>query len=52
MIHLSKDHRYYKQTKHIDVRYHKIRQWVVDNKVIDFVKISRYDDEDHPGGEV
>ena len=27
-------------TKHIDVRFHKIRQWVVDDKVIDLVKIS------------
>ena len=26
--------------KHIDVKYHKIRQWVVDDKVIDLVKIS------------
>jgi len=26
VIHLTKDHRYHKQTKHIDVRYHKIRQ--------------------------
>ena len=25
-IYLTKDHRYHKQTKHIDVRYHKIRQ--------------------------
>jgi len=39
-IHLAKDYRYHKRTKHIDVRYHKIRQWVVDNKVIDLVKIS------------
>jgi len=39
-IHLAKDHRYHKRTKHIDVRYHKIRQWVVDDKVIDLVKIS------------
>jgi len=23
-IHLEKDHRYHKRTKHIDVRYHKI----------------------------
>jgi len=23
-IHLAKDHKYYKRTKHIDVRYHKI----------------------------
>ena len=40
MIHLAKDHRYHKQTKLIDVRYHKIRQWVVDDKVINLVKIS------------
>ena len=39
-IHLSKDHRYHKQTKHVDVRYHKIRQWVVDDKVINLVKIN------------
>ena len=26
--------------KHIDVRYHKIRQLVVEDKVIDLVKIS------------
>jgi len=26
--------------KQIDVRYHKIRQWVVDNKVIDLIRIS------------
>jgi len=26
--------------KHIDVRYHKIHQWVVDDKVIDLIKIS------------
>ena len=39
-IHLTKDHRYHKRTKHIDVRYHKIRQWVVDDKVIDLVKFS------------
>jgi len=25
-IHLVKDHKYHKQTKHIDVRYHKICQ--------------------------
>jgi len=28
-IHLAKDYRYHKRAKHIDVRYHKIRQWVV-----------------------
>jgi len=26
--------------KYIDVRYHKIHQWVVDDKMIDLVKIS------------
>ena len=31
---------YHKQTKHIDVRYHKIRQWVIEDKMIDLVKIS------------
>ena len=31
-IHLAKDHRYR--------RYHKIRQWIIDDKVIDLVKIS------------
>ena len=39
-IHLAKDHKYHKRMKHIDVRYHKIRQWVVDDKVIDLVKVS------------
>jgi len=39
-IHLAKDHRYHKQMKHIDMRFHKIHQWVVDDKVIDLVKIS------------
>jgi len=39
-IHLVMDHMYHKWTKHTDVRYHKIRQWVVDNKVVDLVKIS------------
>jgi len=39
-IHLAKDHRYYKRTKHINVRHHKIRQWVLDDKVINLVKIS------------
>ena len=37
VIHLAKDHRYHKRTKHINVRYH---QWVVHKKVIDLVKIS------------
>ena len=31
---------YHKRTKHINVRFHKIRQWVMDNKVIDLLKIS------------
>ena len=39
-IHLAKDHKYHKRTKHIDVRYHKIRQWVVDDRVVDLVKIN------------
>ena len=39
-IHLAKDHKYHKRMKYIDVRYHKIRQWVVNDKVIDLVKIS------------
>ena len=39
-IHLAKDHMYHKRTKHIDVTFHKIRQWDVYNKVIDLVKIS------------
>jgi len=38
-IHLAKDQRYLKRTKHIDVR-HKIRQWVMDDKMIDLIKIS------------
>ena len=37
---LLKNHRYHKRTKYNDVRYHKIRQKVVDDKVIDLVKIS------------
>ena len=39
-IHLPKGHRYYKQTKHIDVRYHRIHHWVVVEKFINLVKIS------------
>ena len=39
-IHLAKDHRFHKRTKHIDVRYHRIRQWVSDDKVIVLEKIS------------
>ena len=26
--------------KHIDVRFYKIRQWVMDDKMIDLIKIS------------
>ena len=37
---LAKEHKYHKRVKHIDVRYHKIRQWVVDDKMIDLVKTS------------
>jgi len=40
-IHLAKDHIYHKQMKHIDVRYHKIRHWVIDDKIIDLIKISK-----------
>jgi len=40
VIHLAKDHNYLKLTKHIDVRYHKIRPWAIDDKVIDLVKIN------------
>jgi len=40
VIYLTKDHMYHKWTRHIDVRYHKIRHWVVLEKVIDLVKIS------------
>ena len=39
-IHLAKNHMYHKKTKHINVRYHKIRQWIMDDKVINLVKIS------------
>jgi len=31
-IHLTKDHRYHKRMKHINVRYHTIRQWVIDER--------------------
>ena len=34
-IHLAKDHRHHKRTKHIDERYQRIRHWVVVEKVID-----------------
>ena len=38
-VHLAKDHMYHKRTKHIDVRHHRIRHWVVVENVIDLVKI-------------
>ena len=38
-IRLTKDHRYYKRMKYIDMRYHKIRQWVVNDKMVNLVKI-------------
>ena len=31
---------HHKRMKHIYVRYHKIRQWVVDDKLIDLMKIN------------
>jgi len=31
---------HYKRIKYIDMRYHKICQWVIDNKVINLVKTS------------
>ena len=40
VIHLAKDHMYHKRMKYINVRYHKIRQWVMNDKIIDLVKIS------------
>ena len=40
VIHLAKDYRYHKRTKHIDVKYHRIRHWIVLENVIDLVKIS------------
>jgi len=56
-IHLTKDHKYHKRMKHIGVRYCKIRQWVVNDKVIDLVKISTKKNltdmmSNHPGREV
>jgi len=36
---LVKGYRYHKRTKHIDVRDHKIRQWFMDDKLIDLMKI-------------
>jgi len=40
VIHLIKKHIYHKRTKHIVMRYHKIRQWVIDVKVNNLVKIN------------
>ena len=40
VIHLAKDHMYYKRTNHINVRYRMIRHWVVLENVIDLVKVS------------
>ena len=40
VIHLAKNHLYHKETKHIDVRYHKKRQWVAVKNVIALIKIS------------
>jgi len=40
VIQLAKDHRCHKRAKHIDVRYHNICQWVIDDKVINLVKIN------------
>ena len=39
-IHLAKNYMFHKRMKHIDVRYHKICQWLVNDKVIDLVKIN------------
>ena len=39
IIPLAKDYRYHKRMKH-DIWYHKIRQWVIDDRLIDLVKIS------------
>jgi len=39
-IHITKDHRYHKLIKYIDVMNHTIHHWVVAEKVIDLVKIS------------
>ena len=39
-IHFAKNYKYHKRRKHIDVRYPKIRQLIVDDKMIDLVKIS------------
>jgi len=32
VIHLGKDHMYYKQTKHINLRYHMIHYWAIVKK--------------------
>ena len=40
VIYLTKDHRYHKRIKHINVRYLKIRHLVAIENVIDLVKIS------------
>jgi len=37
---LAKDQMYHKRIKHINVRYHKIRQWIADDKMNDLVKIN------------
>ena len=57
VIHLAKDYMYHKQTKHINVMYHMIRQWVIVKKVIGLIKIctkksNGYDDKDHPDEKV
>src|SRR3954468_21658981 len=39
-MHLAKDHRFHKRTKHIDVSYHRLRQWVSDDEMIILEKIS------------
>ena len=39
-IHLVKEHMHHKRMKHIDGRYHKKRQWIVDDKVINLMKIN------------
>ena len=54
-IHLAKDHMYHKRTKHIDVMYHRIRQWAVrllTCKDQYEKESSRHDDKDHPNEEV
>ena len=40
VIHLAKDQHYHMRTKHIDIRYHKIQEWILEKKVIELVKIS------------